>query len=193
VVTPRKWGWHQLAAPFAETLVADAAIPRRSIVLDIGAGDGALTAPLVRHDLRVVAVEAHHERAMRLRARFADARVVVVEADAAELRLPRAPYYVVANPPFAITTAVLRRLVQPGSKLVGAWVILQQQAARRWASHEAPAAARWQRTFEVTLGRRVPRNAFSPPPPVDARVLVIRRRVPTGGRDSARGGAVARR
>ncbi|HVM06826.1 MAG TPA: rRNA adenine N-6-methyltransferase family protein [Acidimicrobiales bacterium] len=172
----RRWGWHQLSAPFAEALVAEAAIPRGSTVVDIGAGSGALTAPLVRNGLRVVAVEAHRERAAQLRATFRGTSVIVVQADAAELRLPKMPYYVVANPPFAITAAVLRRLLQPGSRLVAARIILQHQAARRWVSPAAPAAARWQRMFEATLGRSVPRKAFSPPPPVDARVLVIERR-----------------
>jgi 23S rRNA (adenine-N6)-dimethyltransferase len=82
----------------------------------------------------------------------------------------------VANPPFGISTALLRRLLQPGSRLCSAQLILQDQTARRWASPAGPGAQRWGRHFEVTVGPRVPRRAFAPAPPVDARVLIIRRR-----------------
>ena len=143
--------------------------------MDIGAGAGAITALLVAACARVIAVEAHPQRADHLRARFGH-DIVVVQADAADLRLPTRPYHVVANPPFAVTTALLRRLLQPGSRLLSARLVLQQQAARRWVSPAAPAAARWRRDYEVDLGPRVPRRAFEPAPRVDARVLIIDRR-----------------
>jgi 23S rRNA (adenine-N6)-dimethyltransferase len=82
----------------------------------------------------------------------------------------------VANPPFAVTTALVRRLLQPGSRLVTAHLVVPAHAATRWVGPTAPARQRWSRDFDVVLGARVPRQAFRPPPPVDARVLVIRRR-----------------
>lgn len=170
----RPWGWHQLEREWAEALVSDASIPRGAVVLDIGAGTGAITWPLLLRGARVIAVEAHHGRAALLRARFG-ADIVVVEADAADLRLPKKPYYVVANPPFAVSAALLRRLLQPGSRMRAARIILQDPVARRWASANAPGAARWRKNFTASLGRRIPRHAFSPRPRVDARVLVIER------------------
>jgi 23S rRNA (adenine-N6)-dimethyltransferase len=172
---PRRWGWHQLDRRWAQRLVADADLPPGAIVLDIGAGAGAITAPLLDARARVIAVEVHPARVRGLRDRFGE-RVTVVRADAADLRLPRRPVHVVANPPFAITDPLLRRLLQPGSRLRSAHLILQEQAARRWASPAAPGCRRWARTFDVRTGLRVPRSAFRPAPPVDARVLVIRRR-----------------
>ena len=170
----RRWGWHQLTASWAQQLVADARIRPGDLVLDVGAGAGALTRPLLEAGARVIAVEAHPGRAAELRRRFG-CEVVVVQADAADLRLPRRPYRVVANPPFAITTPLLRRLLQPGSRLLDAHLVVQEQAAHKWASRAAPAASRWQRTHRPSLGRRVPRNAFRPPPRVDTRILRIER------------------
>lgn len=143
-------------------------------VLDVGAGHGAITAPLLATGARVIAVEAHPDRARWLRERFADA--VVVVADAADLRLPRRPFHVVANPPFGVTTALMRRLLHPGSRLRSAHLVLQRQAARRWASPSAPGIGRWAQRFDATLGWRIPRRAFSPPPHVDAQVLIVHRR-----------------
>lgn len=171
----RRWAWHQLDTRWANQLVAEAAIAPGALVLDVGAGMGALTGPLLAGGARVIAVEAHPDRARDLRRRFGDA-IVVVQTDARDLRLPRRPYHVVANPPFGLTTALLRRLLQPGSRLLSAHLVLQDQAARRWAGETAPGARRWGRSFETSAGIRVPRSAFRPPPAVDARVLVIRRR-----------------
>ena len=82
-------------------VVADAGVRPGDLVLDIGAGTGAVTAPLVAAGARVIAVELHPERVAMLRERFAGDDVTVVRADVADLRLPRRPFRVVANPPFA--------------------------------------------------------------------------------------------
>lgn len=170
----RTWGWYQLDPAWAEALVADASIPRGAVVLDIGAGTGAITAPLLGTGAKVIAVEAHRGRSARLRERFGG-DVVVVEADAADLRLPKKPYYVVANPPFGVSAPLLRRLLQPGSRMVAARLILQDAVARRWASADAPGVARWGRAFAASVGPRIPRAAFSPRPRVDVRILAIER------------------
>jgi 23S rRNA (adenine-N6)-dimethyltransferase len=182
VAAPRQWGWHQLHPRWATHLVAEAQLPARAIVVDVGAGTGALTRPLVAAGARVIAVEWHPGRADDLRRHFANDKrdVVVVQCDARDLRLPRHPYHVVASPPFHVTAALLHRLLQPGSRLVSAHLVLQEQAAQRWASTTAPGYRRWARAFDVSVGARIPRRAFRPRPRVDVRVLVIRR-VPTPG------------
>jgi 23S rRNA (adenine-N6)-dimethyltransferase len=101
-------------------------------VLDIGAGEGALTAHLVRAGARVVAVELHPRRAGVLRDRFPG--ITVVHADAASVPLPGRPFRVVANPPYGISSSLLRTLLAPGSRLVAADLVLQRAVARKYAS-----------------------------------------------------------
>ncbi len=173
---PRPWGWHALDRRWAELLIAEAGIAPGTLVVDVGAGTGALTGPLVDVGARVIAVEAHPGRAEALRRRFGR-NVVVVQTDAADLRLPRHSYRVVANPPFAVTSPLLRRLLQPGTRMVAADLVLQDQAARRWASPAAPGFARWDRLFIAGLGRSLPNTAFHPPPHAKARILRIRHRL----------------
>lgn len=144
-------------------------------MLDVGAGTGALTAPLVAAGARVIAIELHPGRAAALRERFGSA-VTVVRADASDLRLPKRPFHVVANPPFGVTTALLKRLLHPGSRMARADLVLDGRVARRWTQPDAPGAGRWVRDFDARLGPTVPRHAFRPPPPVDARILTITRR-----------------
>ena len=170
-----RWGFHQLAEPFARSLVRAARVAPGDLVLDIGAGTGAITAELVAAGARVVAVELHPGRAQVLRSRFAGGAVKVVEADAGDLRLPRRPFRVVANPPFATTTAILRRLLAPGSRLLSADLVVPAHVAARWAAGRAPGACRWSRTYSLRGTRRLPAAAFRPAAPAPAVVLRIER------------------
>ena len=148
---------------------------RGDLVLDIGAGDGALTAPLVDLGARVIAVELHPARAAALRQRYGRA-VRVVQADAADLRLPRRPFRVVANPPWSITDPLLRRLLHPASRLTHADLLLKRSSARRWAEEGRA------RGHRVETGPAVPRHAFRPSSPIDGRILIIRRQWEPGQR-----------
>jgi 23S rRNA (adenine-N6)-dimethyltransferase len=170
----RAWGWHPLVDEWAARIVADAGVRPGNLVLDIGAGRGALTRHLVNAGARVIAVEPHPGRARWLRERFANAAVTVVQCDVLELRLPRRPFRVVASPPYSIASALLRQLLAPHTALVAADLVLQRAVVRR---HVERPPGRW----HLQVGTSLPRNAFRPPPQVDSAVLVIRRR-PTGPR-----------
>lgn len=171
----RRWGFHQLDPKAARRLVADARLPAGALVLDIGAGTGAITEPLLAAGARVVAFELHQRRADHLEERFG-ALVTVVRADAADLRLPRRSFHVVANPPYGVATAVVRRLLHSGSRLSTAHLVLPDWAVRRWTASNAPGIGRWSRTFEVRAGRTIRRHDFDPPPRTHSQVLAIRRR-----------------
>jgi 23S rRNA (adenine-N6)-dimethyltransferase len=171
-----RWGWHRLSRGWADRIVAEAQVSPDDLVVDIGAGTGALTASLVAAGARVIAVELHPRRIEALRKRFADDPVTVVRADAIDLRMPRRPFRVVANPPFAATTAIMRRLLAPGSRLVAADLVLPQWVGQRWALGRAPGAGRWGSHHAVRLGSRIPRAAFTPHATVDCATLIIRRR-----------------
>ena len=172
----RAWGWHPLTDEWAARIVADAAVRPGELVLDIGAGHGALTAELVGRGARVIAVELHPARARQLCRRFAGRPVTVVQADALSLRLPRRPFRVVASPPYAITSPLLRQLLAPSSQLTAADLVLQRAVVRRYASGRAAGPGGWRRRWRLQAGRSLPRRAFRPAPRVDSAILVVRRR-----------------
>lgn len=150
------------------------------LVLDLGAGFGALTGPLARAGARVIAIERDPALAARLRRRFAAEPLVgVVEADLRRVPLPRRPFHVVASPPFALTTLLCRRLLGDSEiRLTGAELILEWGAAR-WLASARPRdaeAARWATRYEMRLVRRIPAASFSPPPGTDVAYLTIRPR-----------------
>jgi 23S rRNA (adenine-N6)-dimethyltransferase len=161
----RAWGWHRLTDEWAARVVANAEVRPGELVLDIGAGEGALTKHLERAGARVVAVELNPRRAAMLRERFPG--VTVVQADAATVPLPRRPFRVVASPPYGISSRLLRMLLAPDSRLVTADLLLQRAVVRRYTAGGS-------RRFGLAVGLAVPRSAFVPPPQVDSAVLVAR-------------------
>jgi SAM-dependent methyltransferase len=120
----------------AAELVEQAGVGAGDLVVEIGAGSGVLTEALARRAGRVVAVECDPRLAEQARARLAGfGNVRVVTADALALPPPRRPFRVVANPPFGSTAAILRRLLgDPRTRLERADLVLQEQAARRYAA-----------------------------------------------------------
>ncbi|HEY6607268.1 MAG TPA: rRNA adenine N(6)-methyltransferase family protein [Gaiellaceae bacterium] len=173
----RGCGRHFLrSSKLAAELVRAAQIRRDDLVLDLGAGAGALTAPLARHAGRVVAVEIDPDLATALARRLPE--IEVVAADARHVALPRERFKVVANLPFGAATAILRRLLDPQASLESADVIVDWRVASKraavWPSTQL--GVYWGAWFELSVTRRLARSAFAPPPSVDAGVLRIVRR-----------------
>jgi 23S rRNA (adenine-N6)-dimethyltransferase len=177
----RPLGRHALRSrAFADELVRDARILPGTLALDLGAGDGTLTRALADAGARVHAVELDPAALRRLETRFGgDPRVEVVAGDATLVPLPSEPFAVVANLPFAVGTAILRRLLgDPHVPLTQLDAIVEWGlAAKRTAVWPSTLlACTWGPWYELRLVRRVPRTCFAPPPRVDAAVLRATRR-----------------
>jgi 23S rRNA (adenine-N6)-dimethyltransferase len=182
----RHYGQHFLGnARLAAQLVADAGVGDDDRVVELGAGRGILTDALANRAAHVLAVELDPELVRALARRFAEARnVVVLRADARDVPLPANRHRVVANLPFGVTSAVLRRLLDsPACGLERADLVVQWQVAReRVRAGDHPPTdllgARWGPWWEFRRGRRLPAGSFRPRPSVDAAVLVVVRRNP---------------
>jgi 23S rRNA (adenine-N6)-dimethyltransferase len=99
--------------------------------------------------------------------------------DALHWPLPREPFRVVANPPFAITTQLLARLLDdPVQGPHRCDLILQADVVRKRAQSPPNTlrSAAWAPWWTFEAGPVIPRSAFRPIPGVDAAMLTIRRR-----------------
>ena len=153
------------------------------LVVDIGAGIGALTFPLARTGATVWAVEPDPTWVAQLNADVRRSgltdRIRVIPSTIERLRLPRTPYRVVANPPFGQTTAILSMLLdEPAAGPTRVDVVLERAVARKHAvtPPRALRTAAWSPWWTFEMGLEVPRSSFRPRPGVDAAVLTIRRR-----------------
>ncbi len=154
-------------------------------VLEIGAGPGDLTAALAAAGMKVTAVEVDRGLAGALRERFAGApNVRVIEMDA--LAFDAAAHYgdggrfaLVANLPYNVGTAIVRRLLESEPRPWRAVVMLQKEVAQAMAA--APGAlslvgigvqvfATARKLFDVAPG------AFLPPPKVTSTVIRLEAR-----------------
>ena len=171
---------HLLREPAADRIIASTGLAPPCLVFDLGAGEGALTAALLARGCRVVAVEIDRGMWSRLKTRFRDdRRVQPALADMLQFELPqRAPYAIVSNVPFSLTARLMRRLQELANPPADAWLVLQDEAARKWAGlgHETAASVLLKVQFEVDVSLSLRRSDFVPRPAVDTIVVHLRRR-----------------
>ncbi len=165
----RLWNFHRLAPPWAERVVREARIRPGELVVDLGAGTGALTFPILRSGARVIAVEVHPGRAAALRARTPAAQVAVLTVDLAEFTFPGRRCRVVANPPFSLAARLIRAIAR-SRHVHRADLVLPADVVDRYV------AGRRVRGMTATRGSSVPAAAFTPRAPRSCAVLRLRRR-----------------
>lgn len=165
-----------------EDLVAATSGP----IVELAAGDGAVTLPLSRSGRPVTAVELDPRRARRLRARTPD-HVAVLNTDILRFTIPRDPHVLVGNLPFHLTTTVLKRLFAAGGWPTAILLVQWEVARRRAAVGGATMlTAQWWPWYEFCLRQRVPARSFRPVPSVDGGLLTVTRRTNPLVHDRAR-------
>jgi 16S rRNA (adenine1518-N6/adenine1519-N6)-dimethyltransferase len=178
----QKLGQHFLIRGSILEKIAAAACPwRESLVVEIGAGRGALTAKLLERADRVVAIELDPYLAEHLRSKFAgEARLEVVEGDVLEADLEKWGRMPIAgNLPYYITSPILERitcLTPPRAVL-----LLQNEVAERLVAKAGSRAYGFltiqiAARMEARLLFRVKPAAFDPPPKVDSAVVLLKPR-----------------
>ena len=158
-------------------LVRSMHIPYDRPVLEIGAGTGAITAALADAGLRVIAIEKDVRLYRALRSRFIGrTNVECHHADFLAMPLLRELHTVVSNVPYAITSALVRRVFASGAS--DAHLIVQREAAEKLTGRPATTLTSllsepW---FEMEIVRALRREDFRPPPSVESVLLRIHRR-----------------
>lgn len=162
-------------------VVEAAEIPPQAAVLEVGAGLGTLTQGLAAAARRVVAVELDAQLLPALRqATAAYPNVSVVQGDMlaldpAEL-MGEEGYFVVANIPYYITSALIRHLLEAPVKPARLVLTVQREVARRICAQPGEMsllALSVQVYGRPSVAARIPAGAFYPPPKVDSAVVRV--------------------
>ncbi|HEX7398320.1 MAG TPA: 16S rRNA (adenine(1518)-N(6)/adenine(1519)-N(6))-dimethyltransferase RsmA, partial [Candidatus Limnocylindrales bacterium] len=176
-------------------LDASGASPGRT-VLEIGPGLGILTGGLLEAGAAVTAVELDRGMVEHLAAAFEPAieaaadgprppepnppgTLRLVAADILDADLPRllaAPYDVVANLPYHVTSPILHRMLGSEPRPERCILMVQREVAERVAAR--PGSMSYLSVFvqyhaAATLVRTVPRDAFEPAPAVESAILAL--------------------
>ncbi|MFF7852869.1 ErmE/ErmH/ErmO/ErmR family 23S rRNA (adenine(2058)-N(6))-methyltransferase [Streptomyces sp. NPDC007904] len=180
--TSRALSQNFLADRAAARSFARLAVPHGThapLLLEVGAGKGALTSTLAPRCRELHAYEIDPRLVRVLRDRFAGTpHVRVVGADFLAARPPRTPFRVAGNVPFSRTADVVDWCLRaPG--LTDATLLTQLEYARKrtgdYGSWTLLTVRTWPR-YRWRLLARVGRRSFRPVPRVDAAVLRIERR-----------------
>ena len=187
-IRPKKsWGQNFLLDNhLAEAIALVATTPPGGTVLEIGAGVGALTRPLLDRVERLVAVERDRQLVAVLQHLFGTRdELNVVEADA--LSLARAelldsgprPRVIAGNLPYAITGRLLERIIDLSTKVDRAVIMVQREVADRVCA--LPGNRTYgilsvfaQAVYAVDRERNVSPSVFRPKPKVGSSIVVLR-------------------
>jgi 16S rRNA (adenine1518-N6/adenine1519-N6)-dimethyltransferase len=180
----RALGQHFLRDPrVAQAMVALVAPTPRDLVVEIGAGEGALTRELRGRAGRLIALEVDRRLAERLRRRWPELEVVVADARRWDYGVltppPGGRVLVVGNLPYAAATRILRALLAARGALHEMALMFQREVADRVVASPGSRArgslsVLTQLVCDVRIALRVPPGAFRPPPRVHSAVVHFR-------------------
>ncbi len=170
---------HFLRSDEARRIVAGLPWSAGDLVVEVGAGRGAITAPLAEAGFRVIAIEKDVRLFRELSARLIGrTNVECHRADVLDFALPRAPYRLVSNVPYAITAVFVRKLLQASPPPLDAYLIVQREAGEKFTGtpYESLISLLHKPAFDISIVDSIPRGAFSPPTSVDSVLLRIEQR-----------------
>jgi 16S rRNA (adenine1518-N6/adenine1519-N6)-dimethyltransferase len=169
-------------ARIAERIASVAEIKKSDTVLEIGPGTGMLTAPLLTHAKKVIAVEADYELAKGLKEKFeSEIKNGALQLTVGDIRTfdpagIEESYVLVANIPYYLTGEIIRMFLSTKHKPTSITLLVQKEVAERIARSKKESilsiAVKVYGTPKYLF--TVPRGAFVPAPSVDSAVLSIK-------------------
>ena len=159
--------------------LVDAIAPSpEDVIVEIGPGEGALTAPLLEKVAKLEAIELDRDLASGLAARFPPWKLTVHCADALKFDFARFPQAMrlVGNLPYNVSTPLLFHLARYAPRVRDMHFMLQLEVVERMvAKPSTPAYGRLsvalQARFQMKKLFKVAKGAFRPPPKVESAVV----------------------
>ena len=179
----KRFGQHFLTDPGVIDAIIRAIAPQADdVIVEIGPGPGAITAPLAKRAGRLHAVELDRDLASRLKTQFVDSdRISIHQADALSFDFSTlgSSLRVVGNLPYNISTPLLFHLLEQRGVITDMHFMLQKEVVERMAA--APGSKAYGRLtimlgcyFDIEALFDVDRLAFEPPPAVTSAVVRLR-------------------
>ena len=182
----KKFGQHYLIDPaILESIIAASDIKEKELIVEVGGGPGALTKALAKAGAEVLTVEFDRDFCRLLGEEFHNWRNVHVLCDDAlrldfgGLKKDEQPYKkMVANIPYQITNPLIRKILEPGSSIESAVLLIQKGVAERLMATPGSADRGILTVYVQYYGKiekviDVPPASFWPSPKVDSTVIKL--------------------
>lgn len=157
-----------------------AEIKESDTVLDIGAGKGFITSPLLHQCSCVIAIERDRFLQGILRKKFATKpNVKIVSDDFRNYLIPKRPFKVVSNIPYGITAHILKSLMFDYAEYFqGGALVMQLESAQKLFAKKIhnPYTVFYHTFFALKLIYEVKPESFMPPPKVNSALLALQRK-----------------
>ncbi len=168
----------------SEKIIALCSIKQGDSIIEIGPGKGALTKYLIGTKANITAIEKDNTLFSYLKSLFQNETTVhFVNQDFLEYQLPlKEDLIIIGNIPFALTTAILEKVLQPKLKIKKIVIIVQKEAAQRLIGPdnkgkiESLFSLRYKPYFTTKILYRFLKTDFHPLPSVDTILLEITRK-----------------
>ncbi len=161
-------------------MVRAAGVSRGDTVLEIGPGKGVLTEALLETGAKVVAVETDRELIPLLQEKFAEylesKQLEIIEADILEFDVNLKQYKLVANIPYYITGAIIRKFLESDFQPTSMTLLVQKEVAERIVARdgkESILSISVKAYGDPSIISKVPKRYFTPEPKVDSAIIHI--------------------
>ena len=159
-------------------LIASAGFSKSDVVLDIGAGKGAVTDELAKVCGKVIAFELDTKLLDELKlVSETYSNIDVLVTDFLKYPLPQGEYKVFSNIPFSITSDIVNKLVFNSNPPKDCYLFVQKEAALRFLGigEGKMISLLIKPFFEISIVHEFNKSDFSPKPSVDVVLLRIRK------------------
>jgi len=154
------------------------------VIIEIGAGKGALTFCLAKTEAKIFAIEKDQTLIPYLK-KQAFPNLTVLKEDALRVKfgdlLQGKKGKIVGNLPYSISSPLLFKVLEENEFVTSCVFLLQKEVAQRvcgvpGTKKYAPLSILFQNDFHTHLHFRVPASSFSPPPRVESALLSLIKR-----------------
>lgn len=179
-------GQHFLNSPSAlSAIVETGQITKDDTILEVGPGTGTLTNELISRAKKIIAIEADHILVTQLHERFATAiqegKLNIIEGDILEVDInilfaKKESYKVIANIPYYITGAIIKKFLSAQFQPKQMVLLIQKEVAERIIAKdnkESILSLSVKVYGEARYVQTVKSGAFNPPPKVDSAIISI--------------------
>ncbi len=162
-------------------IVETGEVTKEDIILEIGPGKGALTERLLASAGQIIAVEKDRELVELLKIKFAKEiktkKLKLIEEDILEYEVKEKNYKIIANIPYNITGAILKKFLGGPNQPERMVLMIQNEVAQRIIANdkkESLLSISIKAYAEPKMIMKVQARYFSPKPAVDSAVILIK-------------------